>query len=187
MTVLAAAMNKENQQPTNTNNNKNPQPRQQRGPPTHNMGRYCYSCGFHPVGLGHKSQTCKSKHKKQDHKSDTKWSNWMGGRMTWPKKNRVTTKQQEHATYKGQSAPTNWQGLGITCDRNKIGSKTNIENMLTSNYYACLSSLPCQVEDHKQTRTRVAFKNHQNLIINTAGNEEQNQSTMGLDSPEKKR
>jgi hypothetical protein len=30
--------------------------------------------------------------------------------------------------------------------------------MLASNYYACLSLPPCQVEEHKQTRTQVAFK-----------------------------
>ena len=107
MTVLAAAVNKENQQPNNNNNSGNMQPQQKLEARTRNMGGYCYSCGFHPIGLGHNSQTCRSKHKKQDHKSKATWNDRMGGNTHWPKAFRVTTEQQEHAKWKGQVAPTN--------------------------------------------------------------------------------
>ena len=97
MTVLAAAMNKENQPPNNNN--------KQWVPKTRNMGGYCHSFGFHPVGLGHTSKTCKWK--KKGHKDNTPWSNWMEGHIGWPKAYKVTAEKQEHEKWKGQSAPTN--------------------------------------------------------------------------------
>jgi hypothetical protein len=105
MTVLAALMNKENLQPDNNNSNKDG--RQKGVAKTRNMGGYCYSCGFHTIGLGHTSQTCKSVHKKKDHKSEATWNDRMGGSTYWPKAFRVTTEQQEQVKWKGQSAPTN--------------------------------------------------------------------------------
>jgi hypothetical protein len=107
MTVLAALLNKENQQPTNTNNSGNTEPQQSGVAQTRNMGGYFHSWGFHPIGLGHNSKTCKSRHKSKEHKSDATWSDWMGGNTNWPKPNKVTAKQQEHATWKGKLAPTN--------------------------------------------------------------------------------
>ena len=49
MTVLAAAMNKENVQPGNDKNNNTKDWKQKVVPQTRNMGGYCYSCGFHPI------------------------------------------------------------------------------------------------------------------------------------------
>ena len=160
MTVLAASMNKENQQPNNNNNSGNTKPQQKVVAKTRNMGGYCYSCGYHPIGLGHNSQTCTSRHKRKEHKSDATWSDRMGGNTTWPKVNKVTTEQQEHAKWKGQLAPTNWQGLGITCDRKNDDNIDCMNKTLASNYYACLSPPPCQVKEHEQNKNtkRVKFK-----------------------------
>jgi len=104
MTVLAAAMNKENQPPNNNNNGRSTQPKKQWVPKTRNMGGYCHSCGFHPVGLGHTSKTCGWK--KEGHKGNATWSNRMEGHTGWPKARKVTAEQQEHEKWKGQSAPT---------------------------------------------------------------------------------
>ena len=108
MTVLTAAMNKENQHTNNNtnNNSKKAQSRvQQIQAKPRNMGGYCHSHGYHPVGLGHNSKSCKWK--KEDRKSEATGSNWMGGDTTWPQAKKVTNEQQEHATYKGQLKPTN--------------------------------------------------------------------------------
>ena len=107
MTVLAASMNKENVQPGNDKNNKDKDWKQKVVPRTRNMGGYCYSCGFHPIGLGHSSKTCNSEHKRRDHKSEATWNDRMGGNTNWPKAFRVTPEQQEHAKWKGQEPPTN--------------------------------------------------------------------------------
>ena len=68
-----------------------------------NMGEYCHSCGFHPVGKGHTSKTCK--HKKPNHDDNSTWSNRGAGSMLWPTK--VREDEKTHATYAGKSAPTN--------------------------------------------------------------------------------
>jgi hypothetical protein len=101
MTAMTAAMNKENKPPNNNNNNNKVVAK------TRNMGGYCYSCGFHPIGLGHTSQTCTSRHKRKEHKSDATWNDRMGGNTNWPKANKVTAEHQEHTKWKGQTAPTN--------------------------------------------------------------------------------
>ena len=74
-------------------------------PKLRNMGGYCHSHGFHPVGLGHSSQTCFRK--KDGHKNDATWSNQMEGNTFWPKKRDVVTEQQEHAEWKDKTKPTN--------------------------------------------------------------------------------
>ena len=68
-----------------------------------NMGEYCHSCGFHPVGKGHTSKTCK--YKKPNHDDNSTWSNRGAGSMFWPTK--VREDEKTHATYAGKSAPTN--------------------------------------------------------------------------------
>jgi hypothetical protein len=58
-------------------NNRRPQMKK-----CQNMGAYCSSHGFHPVGLNHNSTTCKWK--KPNHKTEATWSNRLGGDMYWP-------------------------------------------------------------------------------------------------------
>jgi len=70
-----------------------------------NMGAYCSSHGFHPVGIKHDSVTCI--YKKTEHKSEATWCNRLGGDMYWPNAKRVTVEQQEHPLWKGKVAPTN--------------------------------------------------------------------------------
>ena len=61
-----------------------------------NMGAYCHSHGFHPVGADHNSATCSWK--KAEHKTEATWGNYLGGDMYWPLAKRVAIKQQEHPT-----------------------------------------------------------------------------------------
>jgi hypothetical protein len=70
-----------------------------------NMGAYCHSHGFHPVGGNNNRTTCNWK--KDGHNSAATWTNRLGGDMCWPCAKRVTIKQHEHPTWKGKSAPTN--------------------------------------------------------------------------------
>ncbi len=96
------------------NNNKNSNPKagsgdhESRRPQmkkAHNMGGYCSSHSFHPVGTNHTSATC---YRKMDgHKDKATWTNRLGGDMFLPTAKRVSINQQHHATWKGKSAPTN--------------------------------------------------------------------------------
>jgi hypothetical protein len=70
-----------------------------------NMGAYCHSHGFHPVGADHDSANCGWK--KPDHNVEATWTNRLGGDMFWPSAKRVAVEQQDHHTWKGKSAPTN--------------------------------------------------------------------------------
>ena len=70
---------------------------------TRNMGSYCWSHGHHPVGTKHDSSACT--HKKTGHQDAATATNRMGGDNFWPGANRVKPSQQEHASYKGKSAP----------------------------------------------------------------------------------
>jgi hypothetical protein len=68
------------------------------------MGGYCHSCGFHPVGKTHTSETCKWR--KSNHDEKATWTNrGTGGSTVWPKK--VQEDQKTHEAYAGKSAPTN--------------------------------------------------------------------------------
>ena len=112
----------------------------------------------------------------------------MDGSTFWPQPINVALDQQEHAEWKGKSAPTNLQGLGITCDRKKDDNNNSIENMLASNYYACLSPPPFQVKEHEQNTKRVAFKTTIEISPSTPPeSRNKNQGTMGSVSPKKKR
>ena len=68
-----------------------------------NMGGYCHSCCFPPIGKKHTSATCTKK--QQNHDDNTTWSNRGAGSMFWPRK--VREDEKTHATYAGKSAPTN--------------------------------------------------------------------------------
>jgi hypothetical protein len=70
--------------------------------PTRNMGNYCWSCGYHPVGEKHDSHTCNFK--KEGHKDDATTTNHMGGNNFWLQENRVKPSQHNHISYKGKSA-----------------------------------------------------------------------------------
>ena len=70
-----------------------------------NMGAYCHSHGFHPVGVDHDSTNCGWR--KPDHNAAATWTNRLGGDMFWPSAKRVAIEQHEHHTWKGKSVPTN--------------------------------------------------------------------------------
>jgi hypothetical protein len=71
-----------------------------------NMGGYCHSCGFHPVGKEHTSMTCGFK--RREHDQDATWTNrGTNGSMFWPSPWRVRDDEKTHASYAGKSAPTN--------------------------------------------------------------------------------
>ena len=71
-----------------------------------NMGVYCHSCGYHPVGANHTSANCL--YKKNGHNDKATWMNCgTDGSKTWPKKIRVCEDQRNHATYKDKVAPPN--------------------------------------------------------------------------------
>jgi hypothetical protein len=71
-----------------------------------NMGGYCHSCGFHPVGPKHDSE--KFNRKKDGHVATATWTKrGDNGCMDWPVVAKVKLSQQEHTSYKGKSAPTN--------------------------------------------------------------------------------
>ena len=69
-----------------------------------NMGAYCHSHGFHPVGADHDSATCRRR--KPEHKSEATWGNRLDGDMFWPSAKRVAVVQHDHPTWKGKAAPT---------------------------------------------------------------------------------
>jgi hypothetical protein len=69
-----------------------------------NMGVYCHSCGFHPVGEKHTSENCG--YKKPNHDNTATWTKrGTGGSTVWPTKLRED--QKTHESYAGKSAPTN--------------------------------------------------------------------------------
>jgi hypothetical protein len=69
-----------------------------------NMGAFCHSCGFCPIGKDHTSITCQWK--KANHNDNAMWTNrGTNPCMTWPA--RVCEDQQSHESWAGKSAPTN--------------------------------------------------------------------------------
>jgi hypothetical protein len=69
-----------------------------------NMGAYCWTHGFHPVGVTHDSKTCEFK--KDGHRDDATYSNRYEGNTYWPVAMRVAVDQQNHAAWKNKSKPT---------------------------------------------------------------------------------
>ncbi len=92
--------NKENKPPSNSNTGGHRSDKQYMG--VRNMGAYCSSHGYHPVGTGHTSTTCK--YKKEGHNNAAVWGNILGD--VWPATMRVTIAQQDHVMYKNKSKPT---------------------------------------------------------------------------------
>jgi len=71
-----------------------------------NMGAYCHSCGYHPVGENHTSANCP--YKRSGHDDNATWANrGTDGSKTWPREIRVREDQRSHATYKDKERPTN--------------------------------------------------------------------------------
>jgi hypothetical protein len=60
-----------------------------------NMGAYCHSHGFHPVGTDHDSAQLE----KLEHKTEAIWGNCLGGDTFWSSAKRVAIKQQDHPTW----------------------------------------------------------------------------------------
>lgn len=72
---MASKLNNENSNPNTSigdRKSRRPQMKKER-----NMGGYCHSHGFHPVGKDHTSKTCSWK--KEGHKTEATWTNQMGG------------------------------------------------------------------------------------------------------------
>ena len=69
-----------------------------------NMGAYCWTHGFNPVGVTHDSKTCEFK--KEGHRNDATYSNRYEGNTYWPVAMRVAVDQQNHAAWKDKSKPT---------------------------------------------------------------------------------
>ena len=69
-----------------------------------NMGGYCSTHSFHPVGATHNSATCQYK-KKGTHNDAATWNNRLNGSTYWPKAICAAVKQQTHPTQKNKEAP----------------------------------------------------------------------------------
>ncbi len=87
-----------------------------------NMGAYCSSHGFHPVGTNHDSVTCRNEWRKPKHNIVATWTNCLGGNTYWPSAKQVAIEQQDHPIWKGKSAPTNQQGPGNALSEKKDSS-----------------------------------------------------------------
>jgi rubrerythrin len=71
-----------------------------------NMGGYCHSCGYHPIGRKHTSLTCGKK--AEGHDDDATWTNHgTKGSKSWPSEKKVTDKDKEHESYKNKERPAN--------------------------------------------------------------------------------
>jgi hypothetical protein len=62
-----------------------------------NMGAYCWTHGFHSIGVTHDSKTCDFK--KNGHRNDATYSNRYKGNTFWPVAMRVAIDQQNHAAW----------------------------------------------------------------------------------------
>jgi hypothetical protein len=105
VTQLAAPKENPNPNATRGNGGGNRKSRQPQMKKLWNMGGYCSSHDFYPVGTGHNSTTCSWK--KGEHNTEATWNNRLGGDMYWPTATRVAIEQQDHPTWKGKLAPTN--------------------------------------------------------------------------------
>jgi hypothetical protein len=104
--TVAKLVSKENKNPNvgGGREKKGDRDRRPQATKLRNMGAYCHSHGFHPVGAGHNSTTCS--YKKAEHNTEATWEHCLEGDMYWPTAKRVAIEQQEHPTWKGKSAPT---------------------------------------------------------------------------------
>ena len=60
---------------------------------TRNIGGYCWSHGWDPIGVGHTSKTCH--YKKDGHKTEATGTNTMGGSTAKPRRNQYNKQQWE--------------------------------------------------------------------------------------------
>jgi hypothetical protein len=90
-TIASMATKLNNGENINPNGGDNEQTRRPQMNKLLNMGAYCSSHGFHPVGIKHDSATCI--YKKPEHKSEATWCNRLGGNMYWPNAKRVCPKR----------------------------------------------------------------------------------------------
>ena len=104
-TIASMATKLNNGENINSNGGDNEQTRRPQMKKLRNMGAYCSSHGFNPVGIKHDSATCI--YKKPKHKSDATWCNRLGGDMYWPNAKRIAVEQQDHPPWKGKEDPTN--------------------------------------------------------------------------------
>jgi len=104
-TIASMTTKRNNGENINPNGGDNEQTRCPQMKKLRNMGAYCSSHGFHPMGIEHNSATCI--YKKPEHKSEATWGNRLGGDMYWPNAKRVAVEQQDHPSWKGKEAPTN--------------------------------------------------------------------------------
>ncbi len=105
VTQLAAMKENTNPNATRVNGGGNHEIRRPQRKKLRNMGEYCSSHGFHPVGAGHNSKTCRWQ--KEGHNTEATWNNQLGGNMFWPTATRVAIEQQDYPTWKGKLPPTN--------------------------------------------------------------------------------
>jgi hypothetical protein len=113
MTATIAAMsammgNNKNRDPNSNakaDGNKDCKSRRPQMKKLRNMGTYCHSHGFHPVGADHDSTTCSWQ--KAGHNSAATWSNQLGGDTFWPTTKCIAIEQHDHPSWKGKAAPTN--------------------------------------------------------------------------------
>jgi hypothetical protein len=141
VTQFVATKENSNLNATRGNGGGNRKSRQPHMNKLQNMGGYCSSHGFHPVGASHNSKTYRCQ--KEGHNMEATWNNQLEGNMFWPTATRVAIKQQDHPTWKGKSAPTNGQGLEIASRVKNNVELIKREQSLASNNYACLSPPPC--------------------------------------------
>ncbi len=102
---MATKLNGENINPNSGNSGGSKQTRRPQMEKLRNMGAYCSSHGFHPVGIKHDSVTCI--YKNPEHKSEATWCNRLRGDMFWPNAKCIAVEQQDHPSWKGKEAPTN--------------------------------------------------------------------------------
>jgi hypothetical protein len=113
--------------------------------------------------MKHDSVTCT--HKKDGYKDGATATNCMGGENFWPRKYKVKPSQQEHASYKGKSAPNRWgPGLDGNEDSGQIRKAEfyKIKPTLSTNYYSILSEPappPCQVKAQETSSPRKRINN----------------------------
>jgi hypothetical protein len=68
-----------------------------------NMGGYCWTHGFHPVGVAHDSKNCA--YKIEGHCNDATYNNQFKGSTYWPITLHVAREQQNHAAWKDEAKP----------------------------------------------------------------------------------
>jgi hypothetical protein len=70
-----------------------------------NMGGYCHTHGYHPLGKKHDSKTC-SQVQERDHRNDATFNNCLNGNVYCPAAICVAVEQQNHSAWKDKSKPS---------------------------------------------------------------------------------